>query len=94
MKDKPRIGSCNETDRIEIYNGNYAPSGVRIGDFTHPWTVIGPNVFHMLPSFEDAVKYATANQDPTPQSQEQVTAGWAPKYDHEAAWQEKQELTR
>lgn len=58
MKDKPRIATSNTTDRTEIYNANFAPSGSRIGNFDNPWTVIGPDVFHMLPTHSAAIEYA------------------------------------
>jgi len=53
-----RIGTGNNADRIQIYNGDYAPSGNRIGAFENNWTVIGPDVFAMLPTHAEALAYA------------------------------------
>lgn len=95
MKDKPRIGTGPTQDRTQVYNANWAPSGTRIGDFERPWTVIGPDVFRMCATHQEALAVAIGQEvDGAPLTQEQSTAGHIAKYDHEAAWAEKQELTR
>lgn len=58
MKDKPRIGTNNESRRIEICNGNYAPSGTRIGDFERPWNVFTPRGFRTFATHTEAIEYA------------------------------------
>lgn len=100
MKDRPRIGTDNNVHRIEIFNGNYSPSGTRIGEFENPWTVLTPWDMRSFSTYPEALDHAReeakqlAPVDPTPQHQESVTKGWAPLPDYEAVWQEKQELTR
>lgn len=42
LPKRPRIGTDNTTERIEIFNGNYSPSGKRIGEFPRPWNVLTP----------------------------------------------------
>lgn len=58
MKDKPRIGTVIHDDRTQVYNANYAPSGTRIGDFERPWTAIGPDVFRMCATHQEALTEA------------------------------------
>lgn len=96
MKTKPRIATNNTTDRTEIYNANFAPSGLRIGNFDNPWTVIGPDVFRMCGTHQEAIEYAAGIEaaDPTPQERESVTTGWNVTQDRLDAWKEKWELTR
>jgi len=43
VKEKPRIGTGGPTIRVEVFNGNYAPSGHRLGNFDRPWNVCPPD---------------------------------------------------
>jgi hypothetical protein len=54
-----RIGTDIAAPKAAIYNANYAPSGVRIGDFARPWTIIGPSVFETYPTHAQAIQRAT-----------------------------------
>lgn len=59
MRDKPRIGTDNESGRIEIYNGNWSPSGERLGTFNQPWTVLTPDNVHTFHTHHEAITHAT-----------------------------------
>jgi hypothetical protein len=82
---------------LKVYNANYADNGDRLLNLEKPWTVMGHAHFRAFRTHPEALTWAferIPQPDPTPQHQEQVTTGWAPKPDMQAAWQEKWELTR
>jgi len=100
LPKRPRIASSEwhrERPAVTaIFNANYTTDGrLRWTRYDDPWTVIGPGIYEAFVTHAEAIAYATASAvDPTPQTQEQVTAGWQPTPDREEAWQEKWNLTR
>jgi hypothetical protein len=81
-----------------VYNANYSATGEHIHWHENPWSVMGPGGFKTFSTHTEAIHWAFHEQptppDLGPQDQERVTAGWTPPHDHEAAWQEKWNLTR
>jgi len=57
----PRIGGEDWREQrphtLGIYNGNYAPSGQRIGDFPNPWNAIGPDNDALFPTHAEALAW-------------------------------------
>jgi len=57
----PRIGGENWREQrphtLGIYNGNYSPSGLRIGDFPNPWNAIGPDNDALFPTYAEALAW-------------------------------------
>lgn len=58
MKDKPRIGTTDNSSRIEIYNSNYNADGGRTGNYEHPWTVITPLHGYSFETHAEALQHA------------------------------------
>jgi len=57
----PRIGGENWREQrshaFGIYNGNYSPSGVRLGDFPNPWNAIGPDSDALFTTHSEALQW-------------------------------------
>ena len=56
--ERKRIGTDNESRRIEIYNANYGASGVRLGDYERPWSVLTPWDGRMFTTYTEALEWA------------------------------------
>lgn len=92
-----RVGAGNDARRAQIYNANYMSDGTRYARFDKPWTAFTAIDFRAFKTHAEAITWVVEQMptpDPAPQEQASVTAGWTPKPDHAAAWQEKWNLTR